>query len=60
MWAAMKGHLSVVELLLQQKYILADCKDESGNTPLMVAKEGGHEAIVKLLEGICYNRAKQR
>jgi ankyrin repeat protein len=56
----MKGHLPVVKLLLQQKYILVDYKDESGNTPLMVAKKGGHEAIVKLLEGMCYNRAKHR
>ena len=38
MWAAMNGHLPVVELLLQQKYI-ADY--EYGNTPLMVARRVG-------------------
>ena len=45
------GHESVVELLLATGKVDVDSKDSSyGQTPLSWAAEGGHEAVVKLLQ----------
>ncbi|RYP81792.1 hypothetical protein DL769_001832 [Monosporascus sp. CRB-8-3] len=49
-WAAERGHVAVVKLLLETGKVDMDLKDDiSGRTPLSWAAAGGHEAVVKLL-----------
>ena len=43
-------HEAVVKLLIKRGDVEADSKDDSGQTPLPHATEGGHEAVVKLLQ----------
>jgi ankyrin repeat protein len=40
-WAAMNGHVDVVELLLPQDNIDVELSDEDGETPLLLAIEIG-------------------
>jgi ankyrin repeat protein len=51
LWAAMKGHEAVVELLLDSGKVDANtnARDKDGRTPLLWAATMGHEAVVKLL-----------
>jgi ankyrin repeat protein len=50
LWAAQKGHETVVRLLLAKDGVDPDSKNsEYGRTPLSWAAENGHEAVVKLL-----------
>ena len=48
--ATCNGHESVVKLLLQHPDIEPNRSNDFGWTALYLAKEGGHEEIVKLLE----------
>jgi ankyrin repeat protein len=48
-WAAMKGHWPIVELLLQEPKILADYKGIRGETPLYLAAQGGYYTIAAVL-----------
>jgi ankyrin repeat protein len=47
-WAAKKGHLEIVELLLSKGVSIN--KSSFGITPLEIAARGGHSDIVKLLQ----------
>lgn len=50
-WAARDGNLNLVKLLLEHG-AKADIKDRLfGDTPIDLAKQGGHHAVVKLLTG---------
>jgi ankyrin repeat protein len=40
----------VVKVLLATGQVDVDAKDEYGQTPLSRAAEGGHEAVVRLLQ----------
>lgn len=48
-WAAMKGHWPIVELLLQEPKVLADYKGVHGETPLYLAAQGGYYNIAAVL-----------
>ena len=48
-WAAMGGHARTVQKLMRIDGIDVNCVDEHGQTPLDLAAEHGHEAIVELL-----------
>jgi ankyrin repeat protein len=48
--AIARGDEGIVKLLLTRSDIDVESKDKFGITPLMLAKEGGHERIIKLLE----------
>jgi ankyrin repeat protein len=48
-WAAEKGHVALVKLLLAKDGVNPDSKDYEGRTPLSLAAEKGHEVLVKLL-----------
>ncbi|KAI0537703.1 hypothetical protein GGR58DRAFT_513583 [Xylaria digitata] len=48
-YAAMNGHLDVVQLLLSTKKANVNAGDRNGRTPLSWAAEKGHETIVRLL-----------
>jgi hypothetical protein len=48
LWAAERGHASVVRLLLERG-VNVNWRDEHYLTPLSVASQNGHEAVVKLL-----------
>lgn len=50
LWAAERGHETIVKLLLERDDVKADSEDRFGQTPLSKAAERGHETIVKLLE----------
>ena len=43
------GHEAVVRLLIEKDGIDINAEDEDGWTPLTLAVENGHEAIVQLL-----------
>jgi len=47
-WAARKGHIEVVELLLANKADV-NASDTDGFTPLYVAAQNGHTEVVELL-----------
>lgn len=47
--AASYGHLNVVSLLLEQRFIDVNCKDSLHRTPLIRASKEGHLEIVKIL-----------
>jgi ankyrin repeat protein len=49
LWAAQRGHKSVVTLLLQKEAVDPDTKDMFGMSPLLWAAANGHEAVVRLL-----------
>ena len=48
-WAAERGNIAVVKLLLDRHDVEADCQDRFGRTPLSWAAETGQETVVKLL-----------
>ncbi|GKZ35264.1 hypothetical protein AbraIFM66950_005858 [Aspergillus brasiliensis] len=50
-WAAERGHVEVVKLLLGADEVDIDCKNSIGRTPLALAAENGYEEVVKLLIG---------
>ena len=49
LWAAERGHASIVKLLLSRDDIVADSRDYVDRTPLSIAANGGHEVVVRLL-----------
>ena len=50
MWAVMKGHVEIAELLLAQEDIKVNAPDVLGKTALMFAAKNGHkDAVQKLL-----------
>ncbi|XP_023281104.1 ankyrin repeat domain-containing protein 29 [Seriola lalandi dorsalis] len=48
-WAARKGNLALLQLLLNSGRVDADCRDSYGTTALMVASYSGHYDCVKEL-----------
>uniref|UniRef100_A0A3P9KJS6 Ankyrin repeat domain 29 n=1 Tax=Oryzias latipes TaxID=8090 RepID=A0A3P9KJS6_ORYLA len=48
-WAAKRGNLPLLQLLLNSGRVDADCRDSVGTTALMVASHGGHYDCVKEL-----------
>src|SRR5215469_5157351 len=48
-FAADKGHVAVVKLLLDYDEVNADSRKNDGQTPLFLAAAMGHDAVVKLL-----------
>ena len=51
MWIAAKGgHVGVLRRLLACEGVDVDVLGSGGSTPLVVAKQGGHQEIVKMLE----------
>ena len=50
-WAALNGHLGVVEILLGQGEINPDKLDNLSRTPLSYAAENGHSGVVEILLG---------
>ncbi|XP_059821085.1 uncharacterized protein LOC132391646 [Hypanus sabinus] len=49
-WAAVKGHITVIDILLQAGVSL-DERDQKGSTPLIVASQYGHVALCCYLMG---------
>jgi ankyrin repeat protein len=49
LWSASNGHEVIVELLLAEETIDANCKDDRGNTALLYAAKNGYCEVVKLL-----------
>ena len=49
MLAAMNGHTLIVQLLLADGRIDPDAENKTGNTALILAANGGHEGVLKLL-----------
>ena len=47
-WAAMKGHIEIVRLLLETTNN-PNSADIHGQTPMWIAEQCGHQEIVKLL-----------
>ncbi|KAK3313625.1 ankyrin repeat-containing domain protein, partial [Apodospora peruviana] len=47
--AAHKGHVKIVQLLVQQNPDGRNDKDSDGMTPLMLAVLGGHEDVASVL-----------
>ncbi|XP_061635647.1 ankyrin repeat domain-containing protein 29 isoform X3 [Phyllopteryx taeniolatus] len=48
-WAARKGNVALLQLLLNSGRVDADCRDKCGTTALMVASYGGHGESVREL-----------
>lgn len=48
-WAARKGNLALLQLLLNSGRVDVDCRDSAGTTALMVASFGGHTQCVREL-----------
>ncbi|KAM4792001.1 ankyrin repeat domain-containing protein 29 isoform X2 [Corvus cornix cornix] len=48
-WAARKGNLALLQLLLNSGRVDVDCKDSSGATSLFFAAQQGHNDVVKFL-----------
>jgi hypothetical protein len=48
-WASLNGHIEVVEILLRQADIKRYLQDDLGYSPLMLAGQNRHTAIVQLL-----------
>ena len=49
LWASKHGNLSMAELVLENRKIDIDIVGRSGNTPLLMAVEGNHLEVIKLL-----------
>jgi ankyrin repeat protein len=47
-WASVRGHMNVIELLLSKGANLHD-KDNDGNSPIIAASQYGHKEVVELL-----------
>ncbi|XP_064410251.1 ankyrin repeat domain-containing protein 29 [Latimeria chalumnae] len=60
-WAARKGNLAVLQLLLNSGRVDVDCKDCFGTTALMVASYCGHNECVRelILQGADVNLQRQ-
>lgn len=51
-WAALEGHVDVIEELLKAPRIVPNAKDQQGNTALILAAQRGHaEAVDALIRG---------
>ncbi|KAM7189197.1 hypothetical protein V8F33_010199 [Rhypophila sp. PSN 637] len=48
-WAAFRGHISVVEILMQQPHVEIDSRDHLGCSPLDWARFKGHDKVAELL-----------
>jgi ankyrin repeat protein len=55
MIAADKGHVSVVQLLLQRQDVDPNLKDVVGWTPVMKVAYNGHQPVVQLLQDVVRN-----
>jgi ankyrin repeat protein len=49
-WAAKKGHTEVVSMLLAKDGIHMNCVDRRGRTPQVLAEEGRHDAVLRVLQ----------
>ncbi|KAG2458282.1 CATL1 protein, partial [Polypterus senegalus] len=60
-WAARKGNLAVLQLLLNSGRVDVDCKDNTGTTTLMVASYSGHTDCVRelILQGADINLQRE-
>ncbi|XP_025024982.1 ankyrin repeat domain-containing protein 29 isoform X4 [Python bivittatus] len=60
-WAARKGNLALLQLLLNSGRIDVDCKDSLGSTALMVASYYGHKECVRelVLQGADINLQRE-
>ncbi|MEE6464204.1 hypothetical protein FKM82_006213 [Ascaphus truei] len=60
-WAARKGNLALLQLLLNSGRVDADCRDSSGATALMVASYAGHIECVRelVLQGADINLQRE-
>ncbi|XP_072569426.1 ankyrin repeat domain-containing protein 29 isoform X2 [Paramormyrops kingsleyae] len=61
-WAARKGNLALLQLLLNSGRVDADCKDSYGTTALMVASYSGHYDCVKelIMQGADINLQREK
>uniref|UniRef100_A0A668VIV8 Uncharacterized protein n=1 Tax=Oreochromis aureus TaxID=47969 RepID=A0A668VIV8_OREAU len=61
-WAARKGNLALLQLLLNSGRVDADCRDSYGTTALMVASYSGHYDCVKelIMQGADINYQRER
>ncbi|XP_056377724.1 ankyrin repeat domain-containing protein 29 isoform X3 [Hyla sarda] len=59
-WAARKGNLALLQLLLNSGRVDVDCRDSTGTTALMVASYAGHVQCVRelVLQGADINLQK--
>ncbi|KAM7214398.1 hypothetical protein V8F06_010236 [Rhypophila decipiens] len=48
-WAAFRGHIAVVEILMQQPHVEVDAMDHLGCSPLDWARFEGHDKVAELL-----------
>ncbi|KAI2994347.1 hypothetical protein CBS147346_10545 [Aspergillus niger] len=48
-WAAERGHVAVVKLLLAAEEVDIDSRNSIGRSPLSLAAQNGHDEVVKLL-----------
>jgi len=53
LWAARRGEVVIVKVLLANRKIGVNEKDKNSRTPLSYAAEGGHSEVVKLLLAHC-------
>ncbi|KAM6455350.1 ankyrin repeat domain-containing protein 29 isoform 1-T1 [Liasis olivaceus] len=60
-WAARKGNLALLQLLLNSGRVDVDCKDSLGSTALMVASYYGHKECVRelVLQGADINLQRE-
>ncbi|KAM8966899.1 ankyrin repeat domain-containing protein 29 [Pelodytes ibericus] len=60
-WAARKGNLALLQLLLNSGRVDVDCRDSTGSTALMVASFAGHMECVRelVLQGADINLQRQ-
>nr|XP_028593009.1 ankyrin repeat domain-containing protein 29 isoform X1 [Podarcis muralis] len=60
-WAARKGNLALLQLLLNSGRVDVDCKDSLGSTTLMVASYYGHKECVRelVLQGADINLQRE-
>ena len=49
-WSVLNGHEGIVKLLLERKDVNPNSSSKSGQTPLMLAAEYGHQRVVELLQ----------
>ncbi|XP_041862280.1 ankyrin repeat domain-containing protein 29 isoform X2 [Melanotaenia boesemani] len=61
-WAARKGNLALLQLLLNSGRVDADCRDSYGTTALMVASYSGHYECVKelIMQGADINYQREQ
>ena len=50
-WAAENGHGAVAKLLIAEPMVAVDLSDDSGQTSLLYAVQGGHQHVMELLLG---------